>query len=133
VPTNRHLPSKNPRPKWRHRLPHRSFPCSRKTRRRGPRSGTRWSPLRNPDGLSGFANGRGRVHTRGMGRREISLSGGDTSVLKAIGMSGASIKGNLMIERLGNDLEIADLIDTLEGLLMFDYVQASTDRFRTIE
>jgi hypothetical protein len=48
-------------------------------------------------------------------------------------MSGASIKGNLMIERLGNDLEIADLIDTLEGLLMFDYVQASTDRFRTVE
>ena len=65
--------------------------------------------------------------------REISLSGGDTSVLKAIGMSGAPMKGNMMIDRLGNDLDSADLIDTLEGLLMFDYIIASTDRFRTLE
>jgi hypothetical protein len=65
--------------------------------------------------------------------REITLSGGDTSVLKAIGLSGASIRGNLMIERLGNDLDTGDIIDTIEGLMMFDYVLASTDRFRTLE
>jgi len=65
--------------------------------------------------------------------REISLSGGDTSVLKAIGMSGAPIKGSMLLERLGNDLEPADLIDTLEGLMMFDYIVTTTDRFRTLE
>jgi hypothetical protein len=65
--------------------------------------------------------------------REISLTGGDTSVLKAIGMSGVSIRGSMVIERLGNDLAPADLIDTLEGLMMFDYILASTDRFRTLE
>ena len=65
--------------------------------------------------------------------REISLSGGDTTVLKAIGMSGAPIKGNMMIERLGDDLDIGDLIDTLDGLMMFDYIISTTDRFRSIE
>ena len=65
--------------------------------------------------------------------REISLSGGDTSVLKAIGMSGSPIKGSMLLERLGNDLEPADLIDTLEGLMMFDYIVTTTDRFRTLE
>ena len=65
--------------------------------------------------------------------REISLSGGDTTVLKAIGMSGAPIKGNMMIERLGDDLDLGDLIDTLDGLMMFDYIISTTDRFRTIE
>ncbi len=65
--------------------------------------------------------------------REISLSGGDTSVLKAIGMSGAPIKGNMMIERLGDDLDVGDIIDTLEGLMMFDYIISTTDRFRSLE
>ena len=65
--------------------------------------------------------------------REISLSGGDTTVLKAIGMSGASMKGSQMIDRLGKELEGADLIDTLEGLMMFDYILSTTDRFRSLE
>ena len=65
--------------------------------------------------------------------REISLSGGDTTVLKAIGMSGAPIRGSQVIDRLANELEPADLIDTLEGLMMFDYILCDTDRFRSIE
>jgi hypothetical protein len=65
--------------------------------------------------------------------REISLTGGDTTVLKAIGLSGAPIKGSTMIDRLGDDLEAAELIGTLEGLMMFDYIISTTDRFRTLE
>ncbi len=65
--------------------------------------------------------------------REISLSGGDISVLKTLGFSGSIMKGNHLIERLGNDVSPAELIDTIEGLLMFDYILASKDRFRTVE
>ena len=65
--------------------------------------------------------------------REISLSGGDTTVLKAIGLSGIPIKGTSLLDRLGNDLEPAELIGTLEGLLMFDYIVSTIDRLRSIE
>lgn len=65
--------------------------------------------------------------------REISLTGGDTTVLKAIGLSGTPIKGTSMLDRLGNDVEPTELIGTLEGLLMFDYIVCSIGRLRTLE
>ena len=64
--------------------------------------------------------------------REISLSGGDISILKALGMSGASVDGATLIERL-SDMEAAELIDSLQGLMMFDYVLSDIQTFRKIE
>lgn len=64
--------------------------------------------------------------------REISLSGGDISILKALGMSGASVDGSTLVERLG-DMEAAELIDSLQGLMMFDYVLSDIQTFRKIE
>ena len=53
--------------------------------------------------------------------REISLSGGDVSVLKALGLSGGTVAGNVLMERLGG-MESAEIVDTLDGLIMLDYV-----------
>lgn len=65
--------------------------------------------------------------------REISLSGGDTTVLKAIGLSGLEIKGTTLIDRLADGLEAAELCGTLDSLVTSDYIVSSTDRFRTLE
>ena len=53
--------------------------------------------------------------------RDISLSGGDVSVIKALGLSGSETNGKTLLSRLGS-MESAELIDTLDGLMMFDYV-----------
>lgn len=53
--------------------------------------------------------------------REISLSGGDISVLKALGLNGTETGGKTLLDRIGS-MDSAELIDTLDGLMMFDYV-----------
>ena len=53
--------------------------------------------------------------------REISLSGGDISVLKALGLNGTETNGKTLRERIGS-MESSELLDTLDGLMMFDYV-----------
>ena len=53
--------------------------------------------------------------------RDISLSGGDVSVIKALGLSGTETSGKTLLGRLGS-MESAELLDTLDGLMMFDYV-----------
>ena len=64
--------------------------------------------------------------------REISLSGGDISVLKALGMSGTTVDGETLVERL-KDMEAAELIDAIDGLMMFDYVLCDVQTLRKIE
>lgn len=64
--------------------------------------------------------------------REISLSGGDISILKALGMSGSSVDGDTLVERL-KDMEAAELIDALQGLMMMDYVFSDIQTLRKIE
>ncbi len=63
--------------------------------------------------------------------REISLSGGDIRVLKALGLSGGQVGGKALVERVGG-METAEIIDTLEGLIMMDYVQSDTEKVRTM-
>ncbi len=53
--------------------------------------------------------------------REISLSGGDISVLKALGLNGTVTNGKTLLDRVGS-MESSELIDALDGLMMFDYV-----------
>jgi hypothetical protein len=53
--------------------------------------------------------------------REIKLDGGEISVLKAIGLSGTSLNGKMFLARVG-EMESAELIDTLNGLMTQGYV-----------
>ena len=62
--------------------------------------------------------------------REINLDGGEISVLKAIGFGGTHLSGEQLLEKVP-DLEEAELIDTLQGLMMMGYVVADKQSFHT--
>ena len=53
--------------------------------------------------------------------REISLSGGDVSVLKALGLSGGTVGGKALMDRLGG-MEAVEIVDALDSLMTLDYV-----------
>ncbi|HET7511441.1 MAG TPA: hypothetical protein VFJ88_01665 [Chthoniobacterales bacterium] len=63
---------------------------------------------------------------------EISLSGGEITILKTIGLSGGSLSGNQLAERM-DQLEPAELVDALDGLMMQDYVLCDRVNLRTID
>lgn len=63
---------------------------------------------------------------------EIKLDGGEISLLKAIGTSGAPLPGQLLLDRIG-EIAPAEFLDTLTGLLDQEYVLASKVNVRTIE
>jgi hypothetical protein len=65
-------------------------------------------------------------------RREINLSGGEIALLKTMGLSGASVFGKLLVERVG-DMETAEFLDTLEGLISLGYVVSDKVNLRTME
>jgi hypothetical protein len=54
-------------------------------------------------------------------RREINLSGGEIALLKTMGLSGTPTYGKLLIEQIG-ELETAEFLDTLQGLVSSGYV-----------
>ena len=62
---------------------------------------------------------------------EINLNGGEISIVKTIGLGGTSISGAQLLERI--DMEEAELIDALEGLIVLGYVQANRIGIRTID
>ena len=63
--------------------------------------------------------------------REISLSGGDISVLKALGLSGGQVGGKALIDRLGG-VATAAMIAARDGLSMMEYVQRATAKLRDL-
>jgi hypothetical protein len=63
---------------------------------------------------------------------EITLDGGETSILKALGLGGSEVEGEVLLERLPQ-LEPAELIDTLKGLIMLGYVSADKSSFNSLE
>jgi hypothetical protein len=65
-------------------------------------------------------------------RRERNLSGGEIMLLKTMGLSGAAVFGKLLIERVG-DMETAEFLDTLEGLISLGYVLSDKVNLRTME
>jgi hypothetical protein len=63
---------------------------------------------------------------------DISLSGGEISILKTIGLGGGSMPGTQLADRMEH-LEPAELLDALEGLMSLDYVLADRVNVRTID
>ena len=63
---------------------------------------------------------------------EISLSGGEITILKTIGLGGGSMPGVQLAERMQH-LEAAELVDDLQGLMAQDYVLCDRVNVRTID
>lgn len=61
----------------------------------------------------------------------VNLSGSEISVIKALGLSGASTKGEVLGSRL-HGFEDAELLDTLQGLMAIGYIQSSKESMRTV-
>ena len=62
--------------------------------------------------------------------REIHLDGGEITLLKTMGLSGAPMLGRFLIER-ANEMESGELIDTLQGLISMGYVLSSKANVHT--
>lgn len=63
---------------------------------------------------------------------EIQLDGTEITVLKAIGIGGGVMDGETFLDRVGN-LEHAELLDTLKGLIMLGYVISDKISMNEIE
>jgi hypothetical protein len=64
--------------------------------------------------------------------REINLSGGEITLLKTMGLSGTLIYGKLLVERIG-EMEEAEFLDGLGGLVSLEYVLSDKVNVRTME
>ena len=60
--------------------------------------------------------------------REIQLDGAEISIVKAIGIGGGEIDGCTLVSRC-EELDIAELIDALRGLMMQGFVEADATAF----
>lgn len=65
-------------------------------------------------------------------RRDINLSGGEITLLKTMGLSGAPTFGKLLIERIG-EMEAAEFLDELNGLISLGYVLSDKVILRSTE
>jgi hypothetical protein len=63
--------------------------------------------------------------------REIKLSGGEITMLKALGLAGTPVHGKQLIDRVG--MESAELLDTLDGLTTMGYVLSSKVNIQNME
>jgi hypothetical protein len=63
---------------------------------------------------------------------EISLSGGEITILKTIGLTGSLMSGSQLAERM-EDMESAEFLDALEGLMSMHYILANKVTIRTVE
>lgn len=64
--------------------------------------------------------------------REIKLSGGEITLLKTIGLSGTQVSGKQIAEK-ADDMESAEFLDTLSGLIDMGYVLSNKVNVRTME
>ena len=65
-------------------------------------------------------------------KREINLSGGEITLLKTMGLSGTPTNGKLLAESIG-EMEQAEFLDELTGLIELGYVLADKVNVRTME
>jgi hypothetical protein len=64
--------------------------------------------------------------------REIILGGGEITLLKKIGLSGAQVFGKMLIDR-AEGMEPAEFLDTLVGLIDQGFVLSNKVNIRLIE
>ena len=64
--------------------------------------------------------------------RNIHLSGGEVSILKAIGLSAQPIHGRQLLERVG-EMEPTEVVDDLNGLVMLGYVVSDKTSIRNVD
>jgi len=64
--------------------------------------------------------------------REINLSGSEITLLKTLGLSGTPTYGKLLIEKIG-EMEAAEFLDELDGLISLGYVLSDKVNVRTME
>jgi hypothetical protein len=65
-------------------------------------------------------------------RRDINLSGGEITLLKTMGLSGAPVYGKQLIQQIG-EMESGEFLDELNGLIMLGYVLSDKVNVRTME
>ena len=65
-------------------------------------------------------------------RREIHLSGGEITLLKTLGLSGTPTPGQQLVEHAG-EMETAELLDVLNGLITTGYVLSNKLNVGSIE
>ena len=63
---------------------------------------------------------------------EITLNGGEITLLKTIGLSGGLVGGKQLAERM-DSMEGAELLDALTGLMTEGYVLSNKVNVRTID
>jgi hypothetical protein len=63
---------------------------------------------------------------------EIKLSGGEITILKTLGLTGAQMAGTQLLDRIA-EMESAEFLDTLTGLIEQDYVVANRVNIRTMD
>jgi hypothetical protein len=63
---------------------------------------------------------------------QIQLSGGEITILKAIGLSGSAMAGKFLLDRI-EEIEAGEFIDTLRGLMAMGYLLANKVSVRTLE
>jgi hypothetical protein len=64
--------------------------------------------------------------------RNIHLNGGEITILKTLGLGGTQMAGKLLIDRMG-EVEAAEFLDSLGGLLSFGYVITNKVNVRSME
>ena len=65
-------------------------------------------------------------------KREINLSGGEITLLNTLGLSGTAMPGKRLQESIG-DMETAEFLDELNGLIMLGYVISSKVNISSME
>ncbi len=63
---------------------------------------------------------------------EISLNGGEITILKTIGLGGGIMAGGQLADRM-DEMEGAEFLDALGGLLAMDYVISNKVNVRTMD
>ena len=62
---------------------------------------------------------------------EIQLSGGEITILKAIGLTGAPMGGKFLLDRI-EEVEAGEFLDTIRGLLAMGYLLATKVNIKTL-
>jgi hypothetical protein len=65
--------------------------------------------------------------------RDIKLNGGEITVVKAIGFGGNQLYGKLLLDRMGEGIIAAELLDTIDGLMSQGYLLSNRVNVRTMD